>query len=125
MFRQLFDAQTHTYTYLLGDPDSGEAVLVDPVVGQEDRDLRLIEELGPVLLRAKGVVALAERKGALLFQMVGRRAGFEPATNAAPGCRLVMIGEGATFDPDKVRERLNALVVATPHIEPIEKGPER
>ncbi|MGE4324544.1 MAG: GTP-binding protein [Pseudodonghicola sp.] len=86
---------------------------------------RLIEELGPVLLRAKGVVALAEREGALLFQMVGRRAGFEPAKDAAPGCRLVMIGEGQTFEPDSIRRRLDTLVADTTHSAPITKGPAR
>ena len=43
--RQLFDADTSTYTYLLADPDRGEAVLIDPVVEHVDRDLRLLNEL--------------------------------------------------------------------------------
>lgn len=43
--RQLFDADTSTYTYLLADPDGGEAVLIDPVVEHVDRDLKLLKEL--------------------------------------------------------------------------------
>lgn len=46
IFRQLFDHETWTYTYLIGDRESGQAVLVDPVLEQVDRDLALVEELG-------------------------------------------------------------------------------
>jgi glyoxylase-like metal-dependent hydrolase (beta-lactamase superfamily II)/rhodanese-related sulfurtransferase len=46
IFRQLFDQTTGTYTYLLGDSDSKEAVLIDPVFEQVRRDCALIEELG-------------------------------------------------------------------------------
>ena len=41
IFRQLFDPASSTYTYLLAD--SGEAVLIDPVLEQADRDAVLIE----------------------------------------------------------------------------------
>lgn len=34
VFRQLFDGSSSTYTYLLADPASGEAVLIDPVLEQ-------------------------------------------------------------------------------------------
>lgn len=44
--RQLFDADTWTFTYLLADPASGKALLIDPVRDQVDRDLALIAELG-------------------------------------------------------------------------------
>ncbi|HEY5900513.1 MAG TPA: MBL fold metallo-hydrolase, partial [Burkholderiales bacterium] len=43
-FRQLFDPQSSTYTYLLAD--SGEAVLIDPVFEQARRDAALVQELG-------------------------------------------------------------------------------
>eukprot|EP00877_Chromochloris_zofingiensis_P012810 jgi/Chrzof1/7783/Cz02g36170.t1 len=45
LFRQLYDAESSTYTYLLGDSISGEAVLIDPVLEQVDRDLQLVDEL--------------------------------------------------------------------------------
>lgn len=44
--RQLFDLETFTYTYLLADPSTKEAALIDPVMAQVDRDLTLIAELG-------------------------------------------------------------------------------
>ena len=46
LFRQLFDRETSTYTYLLADEKSREAVLIDSVLEQVDRDAQLIEELG-------------------------------------------------------------------------------
>ncbi len=47
--RQLFDAETFTYTYLVADEESGQAALIDPVLEQIDRDLLLIRELGLTL----------------------------------------------------------------------------
>jgi sulfur dioxygenase len=46
VFRQLFDPQSSTYTYLLGDRASGAAVLIDPVFEQVRRDTALLGELG-------------------------------------------------------------------------------
>jgi len=46
IFRQLFDPQSSTYTYLLADTASREAVLIDPVFEQVLRDMALVEELG-------------------------------------------------------------------------------
>ena len=46
LFRQLFDQETCTYTYLIADLEAKEAILVDPVLEQVERDLKLIEELG-------------------------------------------------------------------------------
>jgi sulfur dioxygenase len=46
VFRQLFDYDTWTYTYLLGDSVSGEAVLIDTVRERVERDLMLLKELG-------------------------------------------------------------------------------
>lgn len=45
VFRQLFDAPSSTYSYLLADPASREAVLIDPVFEQVNREIALIKEL--------------------------------------------------------------------------------
>lgn len=45
LFRQLFDADTGTYTYLLVDVPTGEGVLIDSVFERHERDLSLIQEL--------------------------------------------------------------------------------
>jgi sulfur dioxygenase len=46
IFHQLFEHETGTYTYLLGDSGTQEAVLIDPVLEMVDRDLKLVAELG-------------------------------------------------------------------------------
>jgi sulfur dioxygenase len=46
IFRQLVDLQSSTYTYLLADAETREAVLIDPVFEQMQRDAALIGELG-------------------------------------------------------------------------------
>lgn len=45
IFRQLFDTESSTYTYLIGDEATRQAVLIDPVLEQADRDLQLVSEL--------------------------------------------------------------------------------
>ncbi|XP_022751591.1 persulfide dioxygenase ETHE1 homolog, mitochondrial-like [Durio zibethinus] len=54
LFRQLFEKESSTYTYLLADfshPDK-PALLIDPVDKTVDRDLRLVKELGLKLIYA-------------------------------------------------------------------------
>ncbi|KAL1418698.1 hypothetical protein MTO96_025732 [Rhipicephalus appendiculatus] len=46
LFRQLFDQKSCTYSYLLADQNTKEAILIDPVLEQVDRDAKLINELG-------------------------------------------------------------------------------
>lgn len=45
LFRQLYDAASSTYTYLLADETTREAVLIDPVFEQHERDAALLREL--------------------------------------------------------------------------------
>ncbi|MEZ4751596.1 MAG: MBL fold metallo-hydrolase [Bdellovibrionota bacterium] len=49
LFRQLLDYESFTYTYLVADRVSREAILIDPVFERVDRDLRLLSELGLTL----------------------------------------------------------------------------
>jgi sulfur dioxygenase len=42
LFRQLFDPDTGTFTYLLADVPSGKGVLIDSVFERHSRDLALI-----------------------------------------------------------------------------------
>lgn len=49
IFRQLFDAESSTYTYLLADPVTGEAALIDSVQEQAERDAKVLRELGLTL----------------------------------------------------------------------------
>lgn len=46
ILRQLFDADSSTYSYLLGCETTGCAVLIDPVLERLDRDLQTLADLG-------------------------------------------------------------------------------
>lgn len=46
VFRQLFDLESSTYTYLLGDLQTKQALLIDPVLEQTERDAKLLKEMG-------------------------------------------------------------------------------
>ena len=46
IFRPLFEKQSSTYTYLLADSQSKEAIIIDAVSETKQRDIGLIEELG-------------------------------------------------------------------------------
>lgn len=52
LFRQLFDRESSTYTYLLASRPGGEALLIDPVQEQTPAYLQLIRELDLKLLLA-------------------------------------------------------------------------
>ena len=45
IFRQLFEKESSTYTYLLGDSTTKQAILIDPVLETVDRDAKLISDL--------------------------------------------------------------------------------
>ena len=49
IFRQLFEPLSSTYTYLLGCEDSGQALLIDPVIVAIERDLAEVGKLGLTL----------------------------------------------------------------------------
>lgn len=49
IFRQLFEPLSSTYTYLLGCEETGQAVLLDPVIVSMERDLGEIRRLGLTL----------------------------------------------------------------------------
>jgi sulfur dioxygenase len=52
IFRQLFDSESSTYTYLLASQPGGEALIVDPVLDKVDRYIQLLDELDLKLVKA-------------------------------------------------------------------------
>lgn len=50
IFRQTFDHESSTFTYFLADPKTKEAVVIDPVLTQSERDFKIIEDLELKLL---------------------------------------------------------------------------
>jgi len=52
IFRQMYDHQSSTYTYLLAREEGGEALIVDPVLDKVDRYIQLLTELDLKLVKA-------------------------------------------------------------------------
>lgn len=46
VFRQLLEYKSFTYTYLVADPDTREAILIDPVIETVPRDSKIVKDLG-------------------------------------------------------------------------------
>jgi sulfur dioxygenase len=83
VFRQLFDPQSSTYSYLLGDRAAGEAILIDPVFEQAARDAALLRELDLGLVATLDTHAHADHvTGAWLLK---KRLGAKIAISAASG----------------------------------------
>ena len=99
VFRQLFDPTSSTYTYLLGDADAGQAVLVDPVYENERRDLALLRELGLRLVATLDTHVHADHVTAawLLKQRCGSQILLSGAAGAAHADRLLQHGDRVDF----------------------------
>jgi sulfur dioxygenase len=106
LFRQLFDPETSTYSYLLADESTREAILIDSVREQVERDAQLIAELELRLVAAlethvhadhvTGAGLLRERLGCRI--VVGARTG-------------VLTADRRVGDGDTVRFGCHALEV--------------
>ncbi len=87
IFRQLYDATSSTYTYLLADEPSKEAMLIDPVFEQFQRDLALVHELGLTLKRVLDTHAHADHVTAAW--LLKQKTGCEICLSARVGARNV------------------------------------
>jgi len=94
IFRQLFEPVSSTYTYLLGSPETGEAVLVDPVMPAWQRDLQVVNDLGLRLVMTIDTHIHADHitSAALLRREVGSRIAI-PALDGLP-CTDVGLEDG-------------------------------
>lgn len=107
IFRQLFDPQSSTYTYLLADESSRQAILVDPVFEQSRRDAALVEELGLKLLWTLETHVHADHvTGAwLLRERLGSRIALAAAAGAEGADRLLAHGDRVQFGKRHVEVR--------------------
>ncbi len=85
IFRQLFDQASSTYTYLLADEGTREAVLIDSVFEQHARDAALLRELGLTLKCTLDTHCHADHvTGAWLMKKnVGSQIGLSPLYGAS------------------------------------------
>ncbi len=102
---QLFDPASSTYTYILVDEPSREALIIDPVDEQLQRDLQVLREQGLKLVWAVETHAHADHitSAGLLAEHAGAR------TAAPEGCQIgtaaVQLSDGQllTFGRQQVR----------------------
>lgn len=107
VFAQLFDEESSTLTYILGDRASGAAVIIDPVDRHAERDLGMLKQLGLSLVYALETHAHADHitSAGVLAQRTG-------AKTATPFHCGVGPSDQRLFDGDEIRfgnERLEVL----------------
>jgi glyoxylase-like metal-dependent hydrolase (beta-lactamase superfamily II)/rhodanese-related sulfurtransferase len=107
IFRQLFDPQSSTYTYLLADEGTREAILIDPVFEQARRDAALVEELGLRLRRTLETHVHADHvTGAwLLKERLKSRIAVPAASGAEGADEYVKDGERVRFGKRELEAR--------------------
>ncbi len=100
LLRQLFDHQSFTYTYLIADEVSGDALLIDPVDAHLDMYLRLLEELSCKLVVALDTHVHADHVTALGLlrektgckTMVGFEGEVDCATEGLADGKVIKVG---------------------------------
>jgi glyoxylase-like metal-dependent hydrolase (beta-lactamase superfamily II)/rhodanese-related sulfurtransferase len=109
-FKQLFDPDSSTYTYLIADEATHEAVIIDPVVEQTARDLDLVSKLGLKLLYTLETHVHADHvTGAnALKQATGAQTAVSRDCNAQGYDRLLEDGDVILFGSQQI------LAIATP-----------
>jgi glyoxylase-like metal-dependent hydrolase (beta-lactamase superfamily II)/rhodanese-related sulfurtransferase len=107
LFRQLFDAQSSTYSYLLADEASHEAILIDPVFEEVRREIALLEELGLRLVATLDTHVHADHvTGAwLLNAKVGSRIALSAQSGAAGADLYLKAGDRVSFGKRYVEAR--------------------
>ena len=107
IFRQLFDTQSSTYTYLVADPATRAAVLIDPVFEQARRDAALVGELGLKLAWTLETHVHADHvTGAwLLREKLGSKIAVSRAGGAEGADRLLQDGDSIELGKRKLEAR--------------------
>ncbi len=102
---QLFDPASSTYTYLLWDPATREAVIIDPVDEQVERDLATIREHGLKLLWALETHAHADHiTGAgLLAEHAGARTAAPQGCGITTAARQLKDGDVLQFGAEELQ----------------------
>lgn len=111
IFRQLFDQETWTYTYLIADPVNKEAMLIDPVNTHIDSYLAMLAELGLTLKYTLETHVHADHITAsgLLRQKLGAQTGVSALCGAETADFQIQDGDVFSFtNGEQVK------VIATP-----------
>jgi sulfur dioxygenase len=107
LFRQLFDQDSSTYTYLLADEASRKAVVIDPVFEQIERDSTLIGELELDLMWVLDTHVHADHVTAagLLRERFGAKNVLSERSGAVCASRLVKHGDRIEFGDHELEVR--------------------
>jgi len=107
IFRQLMDLRSSTYTYLLADPDTRAAVLIDPVFEQARRDAALLTELELKLLYTLDTHVHADHitSAWLLKQRLGSRIAISTQSGASGADVFLKPGDKIAFGPRHLEAR--------------------
>jgi len=107
LFRQLFDSESSTYTYLLADDRSREAILIDSVFERHARDAALIRELGLRLVATIDTHCHADHvTGAWLMKMaLGSKVGLSGTYGASHVDLPLAHGSTVRFGDEAVEVR--------------------
>ena len=99
LLRQLFDAATGTFTYLLADVPTRKGVLIDSVFEQHSRDLSLIHELGIELVASIDTHAHADHVTGswLMHEATGCAIGLAETARAENVTLPLQHGDRVTF----------------------------
>lgn len=102
IFRQLIEPESSTYTYVLGCEDTGQAMLIDPVLEAAERDLAVLQQLGLTLaltvethIHADHVTAASR-----LRALTGCRVAMPDAADTS--CADVAVREGTSLEVGSV-----------------------
>lgn len=97
IFRQLFESESSTYTYLVACPDTRQVALIDPVLETVERDLAVLQKMGLALsytiethLHADHITGARKLKGLTGCKICG------PALDGLP-CTDIGLEEGRVF----------------------------
>jgi glyoxylase-like metal-dependent hydrolase (beta-lactamase superfamily II) len=107
IFRQLLDPETSTWSYLLADPVSRQALLIDSVREQLERDLALLAELELRLVFAVETHVHADHVTASgrLREKLGARVVVGAASGVTNADLLLADGAGIRFGPHWLEAR--------------------
>lgn len=97
IFKQLFEPDSSTYSYLVACPDSGKCAIIDPVLDTAERDLEVLQSLGLKLTYTIDTHIHADHlSGAQrLKALTGSRIAY-PAIDELP-CADIGLQEGTPF----------------------------
>ena len=103
IFRQMFDHESSTYTYLLASRPGGEAIVIDPVLDRVPQYAKLLEELDLKLVLAVDTHIHADHVTGLGALRDSTSCSTAMGEHSRAECVSVRLKEGEDLDVDGLR----------------------